>query len=182
MRESFQGTLQSQCSNTILRASLPPLQLLQGILTSLEVAKSNILKFTKKCVFASNSCVLTIFGGIPKWKCLLLRNFRKVIFILQLTQKWLKRNFLEQKHIFFANVARFARKHQNIPNLLWHPVLLLRHRRRYFLESHSYFNFFLWLKFSPAAAALLVKITTAITLLNQGNGHGEGDIANGQVC
>ena len=30
----------------------------------------------------------------------------------------------------------------------------------------------------------LVKITTAITLLNQGNGHGEaeGDIANGQVC
>ena len=101
MRESFQGTLQSQCSNTILRASLPPLQLLQGILTSLEVAKSNVLKFTKKCVFASNSCVLTIFGGIPKWKRLLLRNFRKVIFILQLTQKWLKRNFLEQKHIFF---------------------------------------------------------------------------------
>ena len=31
-------------------------------------------------------------------------------------------------------------------------------------------------------AVLLVKITTAITLLNQGNGHGEGDIANGQVC
>ena len=66
MRESFQGTLQSQCSNTILRASLPPLQLLQGILTSLEVAKSNVLKLTKQCVFASNSCVLTIFGGIPK--------------------------------------------------------------------------------------------------------------------
>ena len=69
--------------------------------------------------------ILLCFNSFSKLKktCLM-----KDIFILQLMKKCSKRNFLEQKYIFFENVPRFARKHfwasehcfEPIPNLLGH--------------------------------------------------------------
>ena len=88
---------------------------------SSELFANESWKVYEKMYFAPKNCFLSIFCELQNWKSVidpifswsdLFSKLEKIrTFILQLSKKCSKSNFLEQNTNFFVNVACLARKH-----------------------------------------------------------------------